>query len=123
MGGCSDEQSVRTDCSLLILRANFDCEHLFCISNKASFHMHFIDGPCVGAFHAGSELLNVLWSQICCFCYSIRAMLANVFFRFAASFRMHFTDGPRAALLVAGRAFVVGPRQNADSVLTFFLFW
>ena len=74
--------------------------------------------------NARAELLNVLCAQTVRFCYCMRTMLAYVFvgIRSKASFRMHFTDLPRAALLVAGRALVVGPRQNADSVLTICLF-
>ena len=70
--------------------------------------------------NVGAELLNVLCAQTVCFCYCMLTMLAYVFFgiRSKASFRMHFTNGPRAALLVAGRAPVVGPPQNAGSVLT-----
>ena len=39
------ECSVRTDCSFLLLHANFACQRVFGIRSKASFHMHFIDAP------------------------------------------------------------------------------
>ena len=74
---------------------------------------------------ADAELFNVLCTQTVRFCYCMETLLADVFlcFRSKASFRMHFTDVPRAAILVAGRALFVGPRQNADSVPTICLFW
>ena len=70
--------------------------------------------------NADAELLIVFGAQTVRFCYRMRTLLCNVFFglRSKASFRTHFTNLPRAALLVAGRALVVGPWQNADSVPT-----
>ena len=57
-GNRSDERSMRTDCSFLLLRANFDCQRIFCIRSKASFHMHFIDRPCVVALAALPALVD-----------------------------------------------------------------
>ena len=49
---------MRTDCSFLLLHANFARQSSFGIRSKASFHMHLIDAPGVATLVAGSALVD-----------------------------------------------------------------